>query len=173
MGRRSRKRGVLSAPIDGSPAPPREGAGLPDPEPGSAAPRRQVRDPGHRARLDDAPRPPWHPVPLTELSILVALIVLAVAFLGGGPQVALIAFGLVLVVLATGELALREHLAGYRSHSALLAGMSAIVLAAPLAALARPPKAVVIAVAAVVFLLALQVLREVFRRRAGGVSWRA
>ena len=77
-------------------------------------------------------------MPLTELSILVGMIVLAVAFLGGGPRVLLVAFGLVLVVLATGELALREHLAGYRSHSALLAGLAALVVAVPLAAFVAP-----------------------------------
>ena len=161
MGRRSRKRGVISAPVTRA-----------RPEEQERAPARR-RDIGHRARLEDAPRPPWHPVPLTELSILVGMIVLAVAFLGGGPRVELVAFGLVLVLLATGELALREHLAGYRSHSALLAGIAAIAVAAPLAAFLRPPKAVVLAAAAVVFLIALQLLRDLFRRRTGGVSWRA
>ena len=138
MGRRSRKRGVLSTPVDRAHADERA----------SAAPRRPPRhNSGHRARLDDAPRPPWHPVPLTELSILVGMVVLAVAFLGGGPRVRWSAFGLVLVLVATGELALREHLAGYRSHSALLAGMVALVVAVPLAAFARPAKAVVLIVA--------------------------
>jgi lysylphosphatidylglycerol synthetase-like protein (DUF2156 family) len=163
MGRRSRKRGVISAPVER--ARPEDGERPP-------APTRR-RDPGHRARLDDAPRPPWHPVPLTELSILVGMIVLAVAFLGGGPRVLLVAFGLILVALATGELALREHLTGYRSHSALLAAIAALVVAIPLAAFVRPPKAVVIVLTAVVFLLVLQALREVFRRRSGGASWRA
>lgn len=168
MGRRSRKRGVLSAPID-APAPPEREAHEPVPAPR----RRTVSDPGRRARLDEAPRPPWHPVPLTELSILVGMIVLAAAFLGGGPTALLVGFGLILVVLATGELALREHLAGYRSHSALLAGLGAILVAAPLAALVRPPKAVVILIAAVVFLIAMQLFRDLFRRRSGGVTWRA
>ena len=112
-------------------------------------------------------------MPLTELSILVGMIVLAVAFLGGGPRVVLVAFGLILVGLATGELALREHLTGYRSHSALLAALAALVVAIPLAAFVRPPKAVVIVLTAVVFLLTLQALRELFRRRSGGASWRA
>ena len=161
MGRRSRKRGVITAPVERA-----------RPEEGERAPARR-RDPGHRARLDDAPRPPWHPVPLTELSILVGMIVLAVAFLGGGPRVVLVAFGLILVGLATGELALREHLTGYRSHSALLAAIAALVVAVPLAAFVRPPKAVVIVLVAVVFLLTLQALRELFRRRSGGASWRA
>jgi hypothetical protein len=126
-----------------------------------------------RARLDEAPHAPWHPVPLTELSILVGMVLLGAALLGAGPQALLVAFGLVLVVLATGELALREHLAGYRSHSALLAGIAAIGVAAPVAALLRPPKALVIGVSVLLFLLVLQVAREAFRRRSGGMSWRA
>ena len=161
MGRRSRKRGVISAPVTRA-----------RPEEQERAPARR-RDTGHRARLEDAPRPPWHPVPLTELCILVGMIVLAAAFLGGGPTALLVGFGLVLVVAATGELALREHLAGYRSHSALVAGLAAILVAAPLAAVVRPPKAVVLGVAAVVFLVVLQLMRELFRRRSGGTSWRA
>lgn len=163
MGRRSRKRGVLSDPIDGPVEPPRA----------PAPPRRAVADPGRRARLEDAPRPPWHPVPLTELCILVGMIVLAAAFLGGGPTALLVGFGLVLVVAATGELALREHLAGYRSHSALIAGLAAILIAAPVAALARPPKAIVLGLGAVIFLVVFQLMRELFRRRSGGTSWRA
>lgn len=154
MGRRSRRRG-------GAPAH-------------SQAPARERREPvARRARLDEAPRSPWHPVPLTELCILVGMVLLGAALLGAGPQGLLVGFGLVLVVLATGELALREHLAGYRSHSSLLAGLAAIGTAAPLAALLRPPKSVVIAVAVVIFLLVLQVARELFRRRSGGRSWRA
>jgi len=148
MGRRSRRRGE-------TPAPP------------------QARPRERRARLDEAPRSPWHPVPLTELCIFVGMVLLGAALLGAGPQGLLVGVGLVLVVLATGELALREHLAGYRSHSSLLAGLAAIGLAAPLAALLQPPKSVVITVAVVVFLLVLQVAREVFRRRSGGLSWRA
>ncbi len=166
MGRRSRKRGVLSAPVERSHSEEGEHVAVP-------ARRAPARPGGHRARLDDAPPPPWHPVPLTELCILVGMIVLAVAFLGGGPSVVLVAFGLVLVVLATGELALREHLAGYRSHSALMAGIAALAVAVPLVAIAKPPKAVVLVVAAIVFLLVLQLLRELFRRRSGGTSWRA
>ena len=86
---------------------------------------------------------------------------------------ALLATGLGLVTLATLELSLREHLAGYRSHSALLGGLAAIIVAAPLAFVVRPAKAVVLIVAAVVFALAVQVFRELFRRRSGGMGWRA
>ena len=68
---------------------------------------------------------------------------------------------------------IREHLAGYRSHSALLAAIGAMAVAVPLAAFVRPDKGVVLIVAAVVFLLVFQLMRELFRRRSGGMSWRA
>lgn len=142
--------------------------------PSDAPPRLPPTAPTRRARLDDAPQPPWAPVPLTEILILFGLVTLGVAmFGGGGSRGALLGVGLCLVTAATLELALREHLAGYRSHSALLGGLAAIVMAAALAVWVRPDKAVVIIVAAVTFLLALQLSREVFRRRSGGISWRA
>jgi hypothetical protein len=126
-----------------------------------------------RPRREDAPRPPWHPVPLTELCLLVGIIVLLVGLFGSGSRGLLIAFGLALVSAATVELTLREHLAGHRSHSLLLAGVAAAVIAAPVAALAHPAKAVVLLMAAVVFAVAFAGLRAVFRRRSGGAGWRA
>ena len=41
--------------------------------------------------------------------------------------------GLVIASLGGGELALREHLAGYRSHSSLLAGVATFVAVTALA----------------------------------------
>jgi uncharacterized membrane protein len=87
--------------------------------------------------------------------------------------VPLIVFGLGVVTLATLELSIREHLAGYRSHSALLAAIGAMLVAVPLAAFVRPDKGIVLIVAAVVFLLVFQLMRELFKRRSGGMSWRA
>src|SRR3982751_4488852 len=43
----------------------------------------------------------------------------------GGEE--MLAAGLVIASLGGGELALREHMAGYRSHSSLLAGVAAFV----------------------------------------------
>jgi hypothetical protein len=166
MGRRSRKRGGTSADPQRRPAAPAE-AGL------SEASARPAAPVSRRARLDEAPAPPWAPVPLTEILILLGLVALGFALLGDGTNTTLLAIGLVLVTLATLELALREHLAGYRSHSALLAGLAAILVAAPLALFARPAKAVVLIAAAVVFALGVQIFREIFRRRSGGMGWRA
>lgn len=153
MGRRSRKRTGSRVPPDG---PPRLSA------------------PTRRARLDEAPPAPWAPVPLTEILIFLGLVVLGFALLGGlDGRGALLATGLGLVTVATLELSLREHLAGYRSHSALLGGLAAILVTAPIAIAVRPAKGVVVIVAAAVFLLSLQLFREIFRRSSGGSSWRA
>ncbi len=87
------------------------------------------RDPGaYRAPMSVGERPqaPWHPLPLSELLILVGAIGTIIGFKrassggfsSGGPT--LIA-GLVAVAIGTIEVALREHRSGYRSHTLLLA----------------------------------------------------
>jgi hypothetical protein len=71
------------------------------------------------------------------------------------------------------ELCLREHFAGYRSHSVLIAACSAVILALPLALLTGLPKVPLLAAAAVVFGVLWWLLRTLFRSRSGGMSWRA
>ncbi|CAB4879155.1 unannotated protein [freshwater metagenome] len=113
-------------------------------------------------------------MPLTEICMFVGIIVLLVGILGhGGSRGLLLAFGLTLVTLATIELTLREHLAGYRSHSLLIAALAAAAVAAPVAALVQPSKIIVLAIAAAVFALVFPAMRALFRRRSGGADWRA
>jgi hypothetical protein len=91
--------------------------------------RREFRDP-----LSVGPRPqsPWHPLPLSELLILVGAIATVIGLKrassggisGGGP--ALFA-GLGAVALGTFEVAWREHRAGYRSHAMLLAFLPVLI----------------------------------------------
>lgn len=158
MGRRSRKRGLSQR----RPAASEQSApARPDP-----AARR-------RARLDEAPKPPWAPVPLTELCIFVGIILIAAALLGGGQRALLIGFGLALVLIATLELCLREHFAGYRSHSVLIAACSAVILGLPLVLATALPKLLLLAVAAIIFGVLWWLLRNLFRNRSGGMSWRA
>src|SRR4051794_36158835 len=106
MGRRSRARRAAQPPAAVSSAP---------------APR--------PARLtDERPKPPWHPVPLVELSVLVGIVLIVVGFVtgldSGGGRLALLS-GLVLASLGGLDTALREHFAGFRSHSSVLAGVPA------------------------------------------------
>jgi hypothetical protein len=161
MGRRSRKRS--STPV--APPPARDVAPTPPP----AAPRTAT----YKARREDAPQPPWAPFPLTELVILLSIIMLGLGFVTGGDRRSvLLGGGFVLVTLAAGELSVREHFAGYRSHSSLLAGICAILAAIPVWLL-PVPQVVVLAVGVIVFVLALLGFRRAFMRRSGGVGFRA
>jgi hypothetical protein len=91
-----------------------------------AAPRPR---PGRR-RAVGRPRAPWHPVPLTEIAIVAGLVAFGVGLRSGanGP----LTVGLVVLGLAVLELTAREHFAGFRSHSLLLAAMITVALAAAL-----------------------------------------
>src|SRR5207248_27771 len=83
-------------------------------------------------------------------------------------RVALVATGLAVVTLAGLELSIREHFAGYRSHSTLLSGAGAVVVAVPLFFVGVPREAVLL-IAAVVFGLVFYLLRNAFARRTGGL----
>ena len=84
-----------------------------------------------------------------------------------------VAAGLLLASLGGGELALREHLGGYRSHSALLAGVAAFAVVTVVALTLGPVKVwVLLLVGAAVFGAAFQAMREVFKRRSGGLGFR-
>src|SRR3954452_6106074 len=151
MGRRSRNRDPASAGRS-----PR--AVTPAPAPAPAAER---------------PRPPWHPVPLVELCVLIGLVlvVLGAVRLDERNGRLLVVLGMALASLGGLDTAVREHFAGFRSHSTLLAGLPAVVVAAALSFL-RPPWAVVLVVAAAVFAAGFAALRNAFRRRSGGVSFK-
>jgi hypothetical protein len=160
VGRRSRKRA-------GSPAPstaPDEGNAAPAAEP---SPARKRHD-----RRGERPQAPWGSFPLSEIVVLAAIVFLVASFIigGRGGMIALIA-GLVLGSLAGLELALRDHLAGYRSHSTVLGGAAAILAGLPVF-FAGAPRWVVILVAVAVFAVAFSAARELFKRRTGGIGFR-
>jgi hypothetical protein len=124
--------------------------------------------------MEEAPEAPWSPFPLSELVVFIALVLIVAGFFADGPRrAALLGCGFVLVTLAGLELALREHFAGYRSHSTLLAGAAAIAVVAPLYLLTGVPQLVLLAVGAGVFALVLVLARNAFRRRSGGLGFRA
>jgi hypothetical protein len=78
--------------------------------------------------LGERPRALWHPLPLSELLILVGAIGTVIGLRrgishGGPPLFA----GLAAVAIGTVEVTLREHLSGYRSHTLILALLPTIV----------------------------------------------
>ena len=124
--------------------------------------------------MDEAPKAPWSPFPLVELVVLVALVLIVAGFVtDGARRAALLGCGFALVTLAGLELALREHFSGFRSHSTLLAGASAVIVDAPLYLLTAIPQVLLLVLGAGVFALVLVLARSAFRRRTGGLGFRA
>ena len=154
MGRRTRKRGGLTTRAE------RDAARR------APAPR--------RPSASERPPAPWGGFPLSELVILIGIVVMVWGFLSGRDQgEERVAAGLVLASLGGGELALREHLGGFRSHSSLLAGVAAFAVVTVVALTLGPVKVWVLLIAgAAVFGSAFYAMRELFKRRSGGLGFR-
>ena len=154
MGRRTRKRGGLTTRAE------RDAARR------APAPRRPTSS--------DRPPAPWGRFPLSELVILLGIVVMVWGFLSGQDRgEERVAAGLLLASLGGGELALREHLAGYRSHSALLAGVAAFAVDTAIALGLGPVKVwVLLLIGAAVFGAVFYAMRELFKRRSGGLGFR-
>jgi hypothetical protein len=163
MGRRSRKR--VSHEIAPPSPPPASRPAVPPPAPPRTA--------TYTSRREDAPPAPWAPFPLTELCILLSIVLLAGGFLfaSGDRRAVMIGGGFILVTLSAGELSFREHFAGYRSHTSLLAALVAVIAAIP-PYVARVSQEVILPIAVLVGALAFVALRRAFVRRSGGVGFR-
>ncbi len=122
------------------------------------------------AKLDDRPPAPWGNFPLAELVILAGIVALAIGVIGGRP----IAIGVGVVCAGLGglEVAVREHFAGYRSHTTLLAGFAFVLTTAGVLYLGNQILAVALAVGAVVFAIVFYLARRAFQRASGGLSFR-
>ena len=138
-------------------------------EAGATATPRPAKAP-RRPIEDERPPAPWGSFPLVEILVLVALVMLVVGFFAGGDRSpVLLGTGLALGSLAGLELSIREHFAGYRSHTLLLAGALGVSVLAVLFygfpdALTPATR---VAVALGVALMAGYVLVRAFRAKAG------
>lgn len=151
----------------------------PRPKAGERKQRAATVEPvARRTARDERPRGPWGTFPLTELTILVGLVLLVVGFVrGDATGTLLIAAGITIAGLGGLELAVREHFAGYRSHSALLAFACAVFSGGALVVLAvlvfgSVIPAIAVAAAAIAFVPAFLAFRRAFRRASGGFSYR-
>jgi hypothetical protein len=94
--------------------------------------RRQLGREGQR------PQSPFGGLPVSEVAILAGMVGAVIGFLsGGGPALVV---GLIVCALGVCEITAREHFSGYRSHTALLAGIPAVAIEAALVALFGEPK---------------------------------
>ena len=171
MGRRSRKRMAEGAPPAGASSRA---------ERDEARKRRAESGPSRRSyargrpSIDDRPPAPWGKFPLSELAVLVAIVLIVVGFFTGGTRGPLIALtGLALGSLGGLEVSIREHFAGYRSHTLLLAGALAMLTTTVIALIAGEVYVpILLGVALLAFGLGFVGLREAFKRRSGGIGFR-
>ncbi len=117
---------------------------------------------------DERPKAPWHPFPLVELCVLAGIVLIVLGLLNSGSDRgrAMLLCGLALGSLGGLDTAAREHFAGFRSHSMMLAGVPAVGVAAILYFLAVPWPAVVVA-AVLAFAGSVTLLARAYERRAG------
>lgn len=140
------------------------------PQPKPSSPRRR------REQAAERPKPPWGSFPLSELAILLGGVLLVLGFFGGtGPrQATMVVAGFAIASVGALEVVVREHLAGYRSHSLLLAGVPTVVVLGALFYLGpewlTPPARV--AIGALVYALSAWSLVQVFRLRSDGRAFR-
>jgi len=123
-----------------------------------------------RGKAQERPPAPWGDFPLAELTVLAGLVALAIGVIGSHPT--LLGVGVVLAGLGGLEVAVREHFAGYRSHTTLLAGTAFVLVTGGLFYLAGLILAICLGVGAVAFLAIFFLLRRAFQRASGGLSFR-
>jgi hypothetical protein len=132
--------------------------------PASAQPSRR------KTGSEERPPAPWGSFPLAELTVLAGIVMLIVGIAGQNPTA--IGVGVVLGGLGGLEVSVREHFAGYRSHTTLLAGTVFVLVVGGLFYLAGLILAVCLGVGAAAFAAAFLALRRSFQRASGGLSFR-
>jgi lysylphosphatidylglycerol synthetase-like protein (DUF2156 family) len=137
----------------------------------SKPPKRDARRAAKRVSApDERPAAPWGNAPLAELVILAGIVSLAIGVIGG--HTTAIAVGVALAGLGGLEVAIREHFAGYRSHTTLLAGAAFVLVTGLVFYAAHTILAVALAIGAVAFAIVFYFARRAFQRASGGLSYR-
>jgi hypothetical protein len=126
-----------------------------------------------RAGADHRPPAPWGSFPLSELVIFIGIILLIAGFFVSPPQgFVMIAVGLGLGSLAGLELSIREHFAGFRSHTLVLSAAVGVPIFGALLVATRVPTPICIAAGLVAFGGSAWLFTNAFRRRSGGALFR-
>jgi hypothetical protein len=166
MGKRSRKR-----PAADRPAPTRAER---DARRRAAAATPTVGRRGTRER----PPAPWGSFPLTEVVVLLALVLGVVGFIRIGSHSGKVMVGAAMVLGSLGglEVSIREHFAGFKSHTTLLAASTAVLSMIAISAIGGTSGlavlGIVVGVGVLVFVLAFWGFRQAFMRRSGGLGFR-
>jgi hypothetical protein len=156
MAKKRRKR----RPRTAAPAP----AAAPKPDA-----KRSPAKPPRKPIAEERPPAPWGSFPLVELVVLFGLVLFVVGFffVEGSRGTQLFATGLAIASLAGLELSIREHFAGFRSHSTLLAAAAGVAVMLGLYYLAELSPTASFAGGAAVGGLCFFALARAFQSRAG------
>jgi uncharacterized integral membrane protein len=121
-------------------------------------------------QADERPPAPWGAFPLAELVVLAGIVVLVIGIVGG--NLTMLAVGITLGALGGLEVSVREHFAGYRSHTTMLAGVVFVLVVGGLFYLSGLVLAICLAAGALAFTVAFLLLRRAFQRASGGLSFK-
>lgn len=141
-------------------------------------PRKQARSQTQRQpaskrpayRDDEPPKGPWGSFPLTELTILAGLILLIIGLITN--SLTQVVVGLLLGSAGGLELSIREHLAGYRSHTTLLAAVVFCVVSGLVYFAGGLVLWQALALGVAAFAAAFWAMRRAFQKASGGLSYR-
>jgi hypothetical protein len=121
----------------------------------------------------ERPPAPWGDFPLSEIVIFIGILLLIAGFFIPPPRgFVMIAVGLGLGSLAGLELSLREHFAGYRSHTLLLSAAVGVPVFGVLFVATKLSPAICVAAGLVAFGGAAWMFASAFSRRSGGALFR-
>jgi hypothetical protein len=163
---RRKRRRRQTAQGDGQAPAQRPSAVVLDDQQRARAARR--RSPG-----DHRPRALWGDFPLSEIVVFVGILLLIAGFFVSPPQgFVMIAVGLGLGSLAGLELSVREHFAGFRSHTLVLSAAIGVPIFGVLFIATHVPTAACIAAGLVAFGGSAWLFANAFQRRSGGALFR-
>jgi hypothetical protein len=160
--KRSRKRRKARRPAPQAPAAEQ----LSDAEP--AGPPAQTK--GRAKAADERPPAPWGNFPLVQISVLASLLLIIIGAIN--KNAVQLVIGLGLGSLGGLELSIREHFAGYRSHTTLLAGMVYVVTLGLTFFVAKLVLWQCMLIGVILAALTFWQLREKFKRASGGLTYK-
>jgi hypothetical protein len=135
--------------------------------------QQRARAARRRADADKRPPPLWGTFPLSEIVIFIGVVLLLAGLFMQPPRgLVMIGVGGGLASLAGLELALREHYAGYRSHTLLLSAGIAVPVFGVLLLATKVPTAACVASAVGAFGGSAWLFARAFQRRSGGALFR-
>jgi hypothetical protein len=133
---------------------------------------------GRRRATRERPPAPWGSFPLTELVVLLSLVLGVIGFIRLSTHSGKVMVGAAMVLGSLGglEVSIREHFAGFKSHTTLLAASAAVIAMLIVSAVGGTSGlavlGIVVAVGILVFVLAFWGFRQAFMRRSGGLGFR-